>query len=45
MSRLVQRLRAYRRYRNTVEQLSKLSDRQLADIGLVRYQIEEKARG
>lgn len=39
-----QRLDLYRRYRRTVEELSHLSDRELADFGLDRHRIRETAR-
>ena len=38
------RLRAYLRYRDTVQQLSCLSDRELADLGISRYEIRGIAR-
>ncbi|MGU3539270.1 DUF1127 domain-containing protein [Methylobacterium sp. A54F] len=44
INRIVARIRAYRRYRETVEQLSRLSDRQLEDLGIRRFDIERTAR-
>lgn len=41
---LLARIRAYLRYRDTVRQLSLLSDRELADIGVMRREIETVAR-
>lgn len=43
--RLAGGISTYARYRNTVSELSVLSDRQLADIGIVRLDIERIARG
>lgn len=37
--------RRWREQRNTVAELSRLSMRQLEDIGLAPYQIEDAARG
>ncbi|MCV6583958.1 MAG: DUF1127 domain-containing protein [Marinibacterium sp.] len=36
--------RAYVEYRRTIRELSRLGDRELADIGLARCDIEEAAR-
>ena len=44
LSFLLQRLRAYRSYRQTVRELSLLSDRDLNDVGIARYEIEAVAR-
>ena len=44
LQRLATRYATYRRYRQTVFQLSGLSDRVLADIGIGRHQIREMAR-
>ncbi|MFN3688087.1 DUF1127 domain-containing protein [Salinarimonas sp.] len=41
---ILERLRAYARYRDTVRELSRLSDRELADVGLSRADIEAAAR-
>lgn len=38
------KLNAWRRYRVSVRELSQLSDRELADLGLNRYDIETVAR-
>jgi uncharacterized protein YjiS (DUF1127 family) len=38
------RVRAYFRYRDTVSQLSRLSDRDLADLGITRSDIPGIAR-
>lgn len=45
LSRLLHRLIAARIERGTHEALSRLSDRELADIGLSRHMILELARG
>lgn len=37
--------RRWRRYRRTVTELSRLSRRELDDIGIAPYQIEDAARG
>jgi uncharacterized protein YjiS (DUF1127 family) len=37
-------IRAYRRYRETVRELSHLSDRELNDLGISRYDIPNIAR-
>ena len=39
-----EKLQAWRRYRDAVRELSQLSDRELADIGLRRGDIEGVAR-
>ncbi|HTR13449.1 MAG TPA: DUF1127 domain-containing protein [Roseiarcus sp.] len=39
-----EKLQAWRRYRDAVRELSQLSDRELADIGIRRGDIEEVAR-
>ena len=36
---LAQRLAQYRAYRATVEELSQLSDRELTDLGITRFDI------
>jgi uncharacterized protein YjiS (DUF1127 family) len=38
------KIRAYLKYRETVRELSRLSDRELEDIGISRYQIGDIAR-
>ncbi len=44
LSFVLSRVRAYLRYRQTVNELSGLSDRQLADLGLDRSEIQAIAR-
>lgn len=41
---LIERLDNYKRYRNTVDELSRLSDRELSDIGITRSNIKVIAR-
>ncbi len=41
---VISRLRAYIRYRDTVQQLSLLTDRELADLGINRHEIRGIAR-
>ena len=41
---VLSRVRAYLRYRDTVTQLSRLSDRDLADLGINRSEIHGIAR-
>ena len=41
---VLSRVRAYLRYRDTVSQLSRLSDRDLADLGINRSEIRGVAR-
>jgi uncharacterized protein YjiS (DUF1127 family) len=41
---LVERVRAWARYRLTVRELSDLSDRDLSDLGISRTEIESVAR-
>ena len=41
---LLSRIRAYFRYRETVRELSLLSDRELDDLGISRFQIQSVAR-
>ena len=41
---VLSRVRAYLRYRDTVTQLSRLSDRDLADLGINRSEIRGIAR-
>ncbi|GJD53181.1 hypothetical protein OPKNFCMD_5952 [Methylobacterium crusticola] len=45
VSLLLSKLRAYLRYRETVHELSRLSDRELDDLGISRYEIPGVARG
>ena len=42
---ILSRIRAYFRYRETVNELSRLTDRELDDLGISRYEIESVARG
>ena len=44
ISTLIARIKAYLRYRRNVEVLSRLTDRELADIGVGRGCIEDVAR-
>jgi uncharacterized protein YjiS (DUF1127 family) len=41
---LLSQIHAYLRYRETVGELSGLSDRELNDLGIVRYDIHSVAR-
>jgi uncharacterized protein YjiS (DUF1127 family) len=41
---IIARLNAWMRYRETVRELSKLSDRELDDLGIVRSDIDSVAR-
>lgn len=41
---LINRLKAYLRYRRNVEALSRLTDRELSDIGIARWDIDTIAR-
>jgi uncharacterized protein YjiS (DUF1127 family) len=41
---IMARLNAYARYRQTVRELSKLSDRELDDLGISRWEIVAVAR-
>ena len=44
VSVVLSKIRAYLRYRETVTELSRLSDRELADLGLNRFEIASGAR-
>lgn len=44
VSYILAKVRAYMRYRETVRELSLLSDRELDDLGISRFQIESIAR-
>jgi uncharacterized protein YjiS (DUF1127 family) len=44
-SLILSKIREFIRYRETVRELSRLSDRELEDIGISRYQIDGVARG
>jgi len=41
---LLAKIRNYRRYRKTFRELSKLSDRDLSDLGISRFEIDAVAR-
>lgn len=41
---ILSKIRAYARYRETVSELSRLTDRELDDLGISRFQIESVAR-
>jgi len=41
---ILSKIQAYLRYRATVRELSQLSDRELDDLGIDRFQIERVAR-
>jgi uncharacterized protein YjiS (DUF1127 family) len=41
---ILSKVRAYMRYRETVRELSQLTDRELDDLGISRFQIENIAR-
>jgi uncharacterized protein YjiS (DUF1127 family) len=44
VSFILSQVRAYFRYRETIRELSTLSDRQLADMGVMRFDIDRIAR-
>jgi uncharacterized protein YjiS (DUF1127 family) len=44
VSHIIERVRAYLRYRASVRALSGLSERELSDIGIARGEIEDVAR-
>ncbi len=44
VSYILSRIQAYLRYRDTVRELSLLTDRELDDLGINRFQIESVAR-
>ena len=44
VSLLLSKIRAYFRYRETVTELSRLSDRELDDLGINRFEIDAIAR-
>jgi uncharacterized protein YjiS (DUF1127 family) len=41
---ILSKVRAYMRYRDTVRELSQLTDRELDDLGISRFQIDSIAR-
>jgi uncharacterized protein YjiS (DUF1127 family) len=41
---ILSKIREYLRYRETLRELARLSDRELEDIGISRYQIDRVAR-
>ncbi len=43
-NRLVENYRTWRQYRQTVNELSRLSNRELDDLGISRYDIDNIAR-
>ena len=43
-STVLSKVRAYLRYRETVRELAQLTDRELDDLGINRFQIESIAR-
>ncbi len=44
ISYVLAKFRAYLRYRDTIRELSRLTDRELDDLGINRYQIDNVAR-
>jgi uncharacterized protein YjiS (DUF1127 family) len=44
VSYVLSKVRAYMRYRETVRELAQLSDRELDDLGISRFQIDSIAR-
>jgi uncharacterized protein YjiS (DUF1127 family) len=44
VSWVLSKIRNYVRYRETVSELSRLTDRELDDLGISRYEIEHVAR-
>ena len=44
VSYILSKVRAYRRYRETVRELSQLTDRELDDLGITRFEIDAIAR-
>jgi uncharacterized protein YjiS (DUF1127 family) len=44
VSYILSKVRSYMRYRETIRELSLLSDRELDDLGISRFQIESVAR-
>lgn len=44
VSYILSKIRGYYRYRKTVSELAQLSDRELSDLGIARYDISRIAR-
>ena len=44
VTQILSKVRAYMRYRETVRELSQLTDRELDDLGISRFQIATIAR-
>lgn len=44
VSVVLSKIRAYFRYRETIAELSRLSDRELDDLGINRFEIDRIAR-
>ncbi|MBQ0820768.1 DUF1127 domain-containing protein [Microvirga terrae] len=44
VSYILSKIRSYHSYRKTVRELSQLSDRDLSDLGIARYDISRIAR-
>ena len=44
VSMILSKIRAYLAYRETVRELSQLTDRDLSDLGITRFQIPSIAR-
>ena len=44
ITHVLAKLRNWKRYRETVRELSRLSDRDLADLGISRFDIDSVAR-
>ena len=45
VSCILSKIRNYLQYRETVAELSRLTDRELDDLGITRFEIESVARG
>lgn len=43
-SLILAKIRSYLKYRETMRELSRLTDRELEDIGIARFEIEHLAR-
>ena len=41
---ILSKIRAYRRYRDTIRELIQFTDRELEDLGISRYEIDAIAR-